>query len=145
MTRALQRLTWVPRPSPREVAVASQVGLGVALILLGAGGRWLATSFGYATIFGGGIVLWLVAGWWARRTRSTAARVALILVDLWFVAYGFLLVSLPSIPMGYDDGTPIDPWLRQLVLVMGGPLDVVGVAWVAFGSVGAIAVWRSRA
>jgi hypothetical protein len=133
----------LPRPSSRQIGIASQVGLAVALILLGVGGRWLATSFGYATIFGGGIVLWLVTVWWWR-TASTPARIALALVDVWFTAYGLLLVGLPSVPMGYDSGSLIDPWLRELVLVMGGPLDLVGVAWVAFGLFGAVAVWRSH-
>jgi hypothetical protein len=46
--------------------------------------------------------------------------------------------------MGEDSGTLIDQGLRELVLLMGGPLELVGALWVGFGLLGAVAVWRSR-
>jgi hypothetical protein len=116
-----------------------QVGLGVALVALAVGGSWLASSTGFVSIFGGGLALWLAANWWWR----SGGRAALILVDLWFAAYGSLLMGSAQTTVSQDDGLMFERMQLYLVL-LGGPQVLVGLAWFLLGLAGAVAVWRSR-
>ena len=121
------------------IGLACQLGLGVTLARFALTSGWLSSSTGFLSLVGGGLALLLASAWWWR----TGGRPALILVDLWFVAYGSLVVNGAANPGGMDDGHGY--WMHQVYsALLGGADPVVGLAWGGFGLIGAVAVWRSR-
>lgn len=139
--RLNRRMEAKARPHSRTevLGLASQVGLAIALVSLAVGGSWLSSSTGFVSVFGGGLALWLATNWWWR----SGARPALILVDLWFAAYGSLLMGSAQTMVSQDDGLMFER-MRIYLALLGGPQVVAGLAWFMFGLLGAIAVWRSH-
>jgi hypothetical protein len=139
MASLLRRVAVGSRSRTELVGVACQVGLGLALVALAVTGSWLSSSTGFISVFGGGLALWLATNWWWR----TGGRPALILVDLWFAAYGSLLMGTGQQVVSQDDGLTFER-VRIYLALLGGPQVFAGVAWFVFGLIGAVAVWRSR-
>ena len=141
-------LSGTPRPATgadgrsnlaTSIAIVSQLGLGASLAWLAVSGQWLSSVTGIVSIVGGAIALALAGAWWLR----TGHRPALIVVDLWFVAFGSLLVDGGGNPVGMDDGLSV--WTHAAyAALLGGAMPVIGIGWGALGVVGALAVWRSR-
>jgi hypothetical protein len=138
MTSSMGSSTANRRSQTERVGLNSQIGIATFLLWPVITAGWPVSTTGFLSLAGGGLALAAATVWWWR----TGGRVALILVDAWFMAYGLLLMGSAPV-LSQDDGLTYEMAHRYAAL-LGSPQPELGLVWFCLGLIGAIAVWRSR-